>query len=75
ATTIWTSLVNAWTWIQETFSAVAGWFIENVWTPLSDTVVTVATTIWSNLVNAWTWIQETFSAVAGWFIENVWTPL
>ena len=75
ATTIWSSLVNAWTWIQETFSAVAGWFIENVWTPLSDTVVTVATTIWSNLVNAWTWIQETFSAVAGWFIENVWTPL
>ena len=75
ATTIWTSLVNAWTWIQETFSAVAGWFIENVWTPLSDTVVTVATTIWSSLVNAWTWIQETFSAVAGWFIENVWTPL
>ncbi|WP_420360133.1 transglycosylase SLT domain-containing protein [Bacillus altitudinis] len=75
ATTIWSSLVNAWTWIQETFSAVAGWFIENVWTPLSDTVITVATTIWSNLVNAWTWIQETFSAVAGWFIENVWTPL
>ncbi|WP_420735013.1 transglycosylase SLT domain-containing protein [Bacillus pumilus] len=75
ATTIWTSLVNAWTWIQETFSAVAGWFIENVWTPLSDTVVTVATTIWTSLVNAWTWIQETFSAVAGWFIENVWTPL
>ncbi|WP_411908503.1 transglycosylase SLT domain-containing protein [Bacillus sp. RSS_NA_20] len=75
ATTIWTSLVNAWTWIQETFSAVAGWFIENVWTPLSGTVVTVATTIWTSLVNAWTWIQETFSAVAGWFIENVWTPL
>ncbi|MGX9290510.1 transglycosylase SLT domain-containing protein [Bacillus sp. A015] len=75
ATTIWSSLVNAWTWIQETFSAVAGWFIENVWTPLSSAVVTVATTIWSSLVNAWTWIQETFSAVAGWFIENVWTPL
>ncbi|MDR6749497.1 SLT domain-containing protein/Flp pilus assembly pilin Flp, partial [Bacillus pumilus] len=75
ATTIWTNLVNAWTWIQETFSAVASWFIENVWTPLSDTVVTVATTIWTSLVNAWTWIQETFSAVAGWFIENVWTPL
>ncbi|QLI79924.1 transglycosylase SLT domain-containing protein [Bacillus pumilus] len=75
ASSIWSSLVNAWTWIQETFSAVAGWFIENVWTPLSDTVVTVATTIWTSLVNAWTWIQETFSAVAGWFIENVWTPL
>ncbi|MBG9911753.1 transglycosylase [Bacillus xiamenensis] len=75
ATTIWSSLVNAWTWIQETFSTVAGWFIENVWTPLSGTVVTVATTIWSSLVNAWTWIQETFSTVAGWFIENVWTPL
>jgi len=75
ASSIWSSLVNAWTWIQETFSTVAGWFIENVWTPLSGTVVTVATTIWSSLVNAWTWIQETFSTVAGWFIENVWTPL
>ncbi|MCY7653185.1 transglycosylase SLT domain-containing protein [Bacillus safensis] len=75
ASSIWSSLVNAWAWIQETFSTVAGWFIENVWTPLSGTVVTVATTIWSSLVNAWTWIQETFSAVAGWFIENVWTPL
>ncbi|MEH7732865.1 transglycosylase SLT domain-containing protein [Bacillus pumilus] len=61
--------------IVEVWSTVAAWFTENVWTPLSDTVVTVATTIWTNLVNAWTWIQETFSAVAGWFIENVWTPL
>ncbi|MCM3149675.1 transglycosylase SLT domain-containing protein [Bacillus pumilus] len=61
--------------IVEVWSTVAAWFTENVWTPLSDTVATVATTIWTNLVNAWTWIQETFSAVASWFIENVWTPL
>ncbi|MEK5008612.1 transglycosylase SLT domain-containing protein [Bacillus sp. FSL K6-3312] len=61
--------------IVEVWSTVVAWFTENVWTPLSDTVATVATTIWTNLVNAWTWIQETFSAVAGWFIENVWTPL
>ncbi|MGG5179344.1 transglycosylase SLT domain-containing protein [Bacillus sp. MM09(2025)] len=61
--------------IVEVWSTVAAWFTENVWTPLSSTVVTVAASIWSSLVNAWTWIQETFSAVAGWFIENVWTPL
>ncbi|MGM0966250.1 MAG: transglycosylase SLT domain-containing protein [Bacillota bacterium] len=61
--------------IVEVWSTVAAWFTENVWTPLSSTVVTVASAIWSSLVNAWTWIQETFSAVAGWFIENVWTPL
>ncbi|MEK5367069.1 transglycosylase SLT domain-containing protein [Bacillus sp. FSL R5-0654] len=61
--------------IVEVWSTVATWFTENVWTPLSSTVVTVASSIWSNLVNAWTWIQETFSTVAGWFIENVWTPL
>ncbi|TYS25899.1 transglycosylase SLT domain-containing protein [Bacillus altitudinis] len=61
--------------IVEVWSTVADWFIQNVWTPLSSTVGTVATTIWTSLVNSWTWIQETFSAVAGWFIENVWTPL
>ncbi|WP_376745183.1 transglycosylase SLT domain-containing protein [Bacillus pumilus] len=75
ATTIWTSLVNAWTWIQETFSAVAGWFIENVWTPLSSTVVTVATGIWTALSNAWKKIQSIFGAVSSWFMENVWNPL
>ncbi|UYO34986.1 transglycosylase SLT domain-containing protein [Bacillus zhangzhouensis] len=61
--------------IVEVWSTVAAWFTENVWTPLSSTVITVAITIWSSLVNAWTWIQETFSTVTGWFIENVWTPL
>ena len=75
ATTIWTSLVNAWTWIQETFSAVAGWFIENVWTPLSSTVVTVATGIWTALSNAWKTIQSIFGAVSSWFMNNVWNPL
>ncbi|PCK20326.1 transglycosylase [Bacillus pumilus] len=75
ATTIWSSLVNAWTWIQETFSAVAGWFIENVWTPLSSTVVTVATGIWTALSNAWKTIQSIFGAVSSWFMDNVWNPL
>lgn len=75
ATTIWSSLVNAWTWIQETFSAVAGWFIENVWTPLSGTVVTVATGIWTALSNAWKTIQSIFGVVSSWFMDNVWNPL
>ncbi|MBR0618945.1 transglycosylase, partial [Bacillus pumilus] len=44
--------------IVEVWSTVAAWFTENVWTPLSNTVVTVASSIWSSLVNAWTWIQE-----------------
>lgn len=75
ASSIWSSLVNAWTWIQETFSTVAGWFIENVWTPLSSTVVTVATGIWTALSNAWQKIQSIFGVVSTWFMENVWNPL
>ncbi|MEH6961003.1 transglycosylase SLT domain-containing protein, partial [Bacillus altitudinis] len=59
----------------ETFSAVAGWFIENVWTPLSSTVVTVATGIWTALSNAWKTIQSIFGAVSSWFMNNVWNPL
>ncbi|OLP64063.1 hypothetical protein BACPU_28100 [Bacillus pumilus] len=75
ATTIWTSLVNAWTWIQETFSAVAGWFIENVWTPVSSAVITVAKGIWTALSGAWKIIQSIFGAVSTWFMDHVWNPL
>ncbi|MCY7612216.1 transglycosylase SLT domain-containing protein, partial [Bacillus safensis] len=53
----------------------AGWFIENVWTPLSSTVVTVATGIWTALSNAWQKIQSIFGVVSTWFMENVWNPL
>ncbi|WP_307893977.1 transglycosylase SLT domain-containing protein [Bacillus swezeyi] len=61
--------------IQQTWSAVSGWFADNVWNPVAGKVMEVATGIWNQLVTAWTMIQETFMTVAGWFTENVWNPL
>lgn len=66
---------DAWDGIKETWSAVAGWFDENIIQPVSNFFSGMWDGIKGFASGAWEGIKETWSKVKGWFNDNIIKPV
>lgn len=66
---IWESIkqwfVQAWIDIQAVWGTVSSWFMDNVWTPVSNAAIS----IWNDV------IVPTWASAKDWFITQIWTPI
>ncbi|WP_411813506.1 transglycosylase SLT domain-containing protein [Bacillus stercoris] len=62
-------------WIKDTWSDFSGWFMDNVWTPVSDWAGDKIDKITEKFEDAKKWLTDTWNDVSSWFVDNVWTPI
>nr|WP_325098490.1 transglycosylase SLT domain-containing protein [Bacillus atrophaeus] len=66
---------NAVDWIKDTWSDFSDWFMDNVWTPVSDWAGDKIDMITEKFEDAKKWLTDTWNDVSSWFMDNVWNPL
>ncbi|MED1015341.1 transglycosylase SLT domain-containing protein [Bacillus atrophaeus] len=66
---------NAVDWIKDTWSDFSDWFMDNVWTPVSDWAGDKIDMITKKFEDAKKWLTDTWNDVSSWFMDNVWNPL
>ncbi|MER2458612.1 phage tail tape measure protein [Bacillus subtilis] len=66
---------NAVDWIEDTWSDFSDWFMDNVWTPVSDWAGDKIDKITDKFEDAKKWLTDTWNDVSSWFVDNVWTPI
>ena len=67
--------IKMWDGVKATYSAVSGWFTDNVIVPVCTAFKNLLTNITTFFTNAWTAIKGVWTAVSGWFNTNIIQPL